>query len=175
MSPLFVGLMIFKGRRLIKRRGHYDLLYKSEDIFDQAMNSLRNPEVRRVYEPVYPTFSTTDFPPTDDFGAYMADFPGYTLSTPAPVFSSTPLYQSPNQPSSLQGMPSPTSRISTQLASANLVPAAAERRPHPSQSPSPSSSENTPRARFRGSPYQYEYQDIDANLRLQRARAGVMG
>lgn len=163
-----------KGSRLIQRRGHYDLLYKSEDVIDTIPGDLRNPEVRRVSEPVYDHFSNIAFSQTEELSAYMADLPGFTLSTPAPAFS-TSLYPSPHPSATLQGVSSATTGLSIPLAGSSLNPTTIDSTPHSNQSTPPSSSENTPQTRFRGSPYQYEYQERHANLRFQQAQAGVTG
>jgi len=158
----------------MNRRGHYDLLYKSEDITDMAIESLRNLEVRLVSEPIYDSFGNIDFSRSEDFGAYLSDIPGFTLCTPATTFSSE-LYSNPSQSLPTQSIPSPTNTVSTKLAQITLAPAVAESRTRSSQSTSPPSSENTTETKFRGSTYQYEYQECRVWLRSQQAQAGLTG
>ncbi|KAL6713587.1 hypothetical protein ACLMJK_009052 [Lecanora helva] len=160
--------------RLLYRPGHYDLLYKSEDVTEMAIGASRNPEVRLVSEPQMDTFATFDFSPTADFGAYMADLPGFTLGTPLPSFSSS-LYQTPTQTCSMPSIPSPITTATSTLAHTHLnIPTSEPQAPSnpPTSSPSP---ENVNEIRFRGSEYQYSYQNCRARLRSQQLQAGFSG
>ena len=158
--------------------GHYDMLYKSEDVHEMLpmpISALQNPEVRLVSEPmIEQTFGTCAFSPTDDIGAYLTDIPGFTLGTPMPSFSSN-LYQTPTQTSPMPSVSSPTTTVSTQLAHANLNPPVSERKPHKSHSTSSSTPEKENEIKFRGSEYQYNYQNCRAKLRSQQAKAGFSG
>ena len=154
--------------------GHYDLLYQSEDITEMSIGGLRNPEVRFLSEPLFPSFGNIGFSHADDLGDYMADFPGFTLGMPATTISSE-IYQSLSNPSPIQSIPDPTSAAPTNLTQTALNAAISENNSYAKKSASPPSQENTTEPKFRNSRFQLEYQDCRARLRSQQAQAGVMG
>ena len=167
---------IHEHRRLTLFRGHYDLLYKSEDIISEAASTIDalsgsfNPEVRRVAEPAYQFADTFSQP--DELGAYMAEIPFFTQVIPASTFS-TSLYQSPSLSAPLQSLPSPTGGIGSQLAGTSLDATIMESNPHSDQSSSPSPSDRMSSNPIRYGNEQLDYNRRHANLRLQQAQAGV--
>ena len=81
---------------LICCRGHYDLLYKTEDVAEMSRHTLSNPEIRLlVSDPQIALSSNPQFPHEGNM-EFLADIPGLTSSMPLMPFSptSTEPYQS---------------------------------------------------------------------------------
>ena len=69
-------------RVLIIDSGHYDLLYKTEDIAQMAIPTLSNPEIRLVSNaPNFLASATSAYSHTADLDA-LYDIPGFTMSMP---------------------------------------------------------------------------------------------
>ncbi|KAL2037943.1 hypothetical protein N7G274_009418 [Stereocaulon virgatum] len=68
--------------RLLYRPGHYDLLYKTEDIAQMAIPTLSNLEIRLVSNaPNFLASATSAYSHTADLDA-LYDIPGFTMSMP---------------------------------------------------------------------------------------------
>ena len=84
---------------LICSRGHYDLLYKAEDVAEMSRHAMSNPEIRLVSAPQIPISRTAHFPHDVDLDM-LADIPGFSSSMfPMPyTHTSTEPYQSTVEP-----------------------------------------------------------------------------
>ena len=84
---------------LICSRGHYDLLYKAEDVAEMSRHAMSNPEIRLVSAPQIPISRNAHFP--HDLNLEMlADIPGFSSSMfPMPyTHTSAEPYQSTVEP-----------------------------------------------------------------------------
>ena len=96
--------------------GHYDLLYKAEDIAQMSIAALANPEVRFLSD--YPAFAASEataFSYTADLGL-LADIPGFSMGI-APTYSSLPYHQPKSEPSPPKTRLSPSMKESLSPAS----------------------------------------------------------
>ncbi len=156
---------------LTQDSGHYDLLYKSEDITQMAIGTLANQEVRLLSNPVYDQFERA-FSHSDDIGDYLLDIPGFGHCVPVTTFPSKP-YQCPQDLSPTLRTLSPPMNIHTNLAQTSLSPAARESHSPASKSTSPPSSEKAVvEDKFRKSKEQLEYEKCAARMRQEQEKAG---
>ena len=110
--------------------GHYDLLYKSEDIFRLSIAPMANPRVHLLTR--VPSFSASDTAAysygMDAIGLLAECLPGYTMGI-APTYTNLPYHQPQPVPSP------PKTRLSPTTTTGSMSPASQKA---PAKSPSPS-------------------------------------
>lgn len=158
---------------LTRGSGHYDLLYKSEDVTDMAIGMLANPEVRLQADPIYDQIEPI-FQHTEELPEYLLDLPGFGSCVRVTKFSSEP-YQGAQGTSAVPEMLSPTMDIRTTLAKTSLSPV---RKEEPSPPPLRDSSSPPPMGKggmenpFRATRLQNKYDLHFARLLAEQEKAG---
>ncbi|KAK3172527.1 hypothetical protein OEA41_005849, partial [Lepraria neglecta] len=150
--------------RLLYRPGHYDLLYKAEDIAQMAIPALSNPEIQFVSNA--PTFlasaTATAYSQTADLDV-LRDIPGFTMGMP-PSFGDLP-YHPPSEslPSPPQNTISPATSTKEGLSPSSQAtsPASTEQRP---AEPKPQPMERR---------FLYTSEQLDFDLHQAKARAST--
>ena len=145
--------------------GHFDLLYRSEDLMEISQNAHCPTEIKIASDPVYHSFGDANFRQDEIFDSSIMDLPGLTMNTPMTAFSSGQSYPGP-----LPIMASPTHSVCSQLAQTNLGSARIENNVLHIQ---PTCSELATEDKFRGSKLELAYRDCRAMLRSEKARAGL--
>ena len=106
---------------LMSRSGHYDLLYKAEDIVQMSVPALANPEIRLLSDnPSFlaslsiPLSHNADLDP-------LLDIPGFSMGFAPSAFASV-AYQSPKEAIAVQKPLSPAPKKKTSPPSASQQP-----------------------------------------------------
>ena len=103
--------------------GHYDLLYKTEDIVEMSIPALANPEIRLVSNnPVFLASENMSFSHNLDLDP-MLDIPGFSLGFAPSAFAPIP-YESPKEalPAQKPLTPAPKKEVSPPIASQQPSP-----------------------------------------------------
>lgn len=150
-------------RMLIFDSGHYDLLYKAEDIAQMAIPALSNPEIQLVSNtPTFSASATTAYSQTTDLDV-LGDIPGFTMGMPQ-SFGCLP-YHPPSE--SLRSSPQKTISPATSTkeglspSSQATSPASTEQRP-PEPKPQPMERR-----------FLYTNEQLDFDLHHAKARAST--
>ena len=148
---------------LIVDSGHYDLLYKAEDIAQMAIPALSNPEIQLVSNaPTFRATATTAYSQTADLDV-LRDIPGFTMGMPQ-SFGGLP-YHHPSEslPSPPQNTISPATSTKEGLSPSSQAtsPPSTEQRP----------AEPKPRPMERR--FLYTSEQLDFDLHQAKARAST--
>lgn len=141
-----------------------------------AIGALANPEVRLINDPIFetPVYKSQYNLSGCDYGAEMADLPGFSYAGPAVEHFYAVTYPDQSQPSpipSIASIPSPTTGIRTVLSHTSLGPTMEKLRA-PSKSSSPPSSEKLAEDKFRSSQQQWDYDSARAIIESEQVKAG---
>jgi len=127
--------------RLMSYSGHYDLLYKTEDVVEMSIPALANPEIRLVSNnPAFLASENMSFSHNLDLDP-MLDIPGFSLGFATSASSAPTPYKSPKEavPAQKPLSPAPRKEVSPPIASqqpsppSKALPIQLKIRPHMNQ------------------------------------------